>query len=134
MAGCVIAEAAREHIILSQLEEAMLLFSETFETSLQDVYAASEAFDLEHSAFAYEQKIEALIRRFLSRARKQAPTELASWNEAVKLLQFEDYYLAVMVEAATRRTSILDRLTPQHIIMTLSMTCIIVALIMIFDR
>jgi hypothetical protein len=89
-------EAQRERISLSEIERKMLYFSETAWT-LPDIRKVSDEFDRDYDQNAYEKKISRLIRKAVSRARKEHRRDFEAWTDAVRRLGKEDRFLLVMV-------------------------------------
>jgi hypothetical protein len=92
-------EAQREGMALSEVERKMLYFSETAWT-LPDIMDVSDEFDRNYDQNAYERKISQLIKKAISRARKQQPDECDAWHDAIRRLSGDDRYLLVMAEQA----------------------------------
>src|SRR5580692_859182 len=95
----IVAEAQRENVTLSEIERKMLYFSETAWT-LPDIMDVNDEFDKKYDQDAYEKRISQLIKKVISRARKQNPEEFKAWIEAIRHLRKEDRYLLVMVDQA----------------------------------
>lgn len=68
-------EATRDGVEFSEVERKMLYFSETAWT-LPDIMDVNDQFDANCNQDTYEKKISQLIKRSVSRARKQQPEEL----------------------------------------------------------
>jgi hypothetical protein len=92
-------EARRDGAPLSEIERKMLYFSETAWT-LPDIMDVNDEFDKKYDQDAYEKRISQLIKKVISRARKQNPEEFKAWIEAIRHLRKEDRYLLVMVDQA----------------------------------
>jgi hypothetical protein len=99
LVGRIVGEARREGVPLSETETKMMYFSETAWT-LPEIWEVNEAFDRDYDQAEYEAKIAGLIRSFRANARERDTTELANWNEAVRVLRNEDHYLLVMIDVA----------------------------------
>jgi hypothetical protein len=98
LAEKIVAEAEREELVLSEVEQKMLLFSETGWT-LPDMARISEEFDRTYNPAEYEATIAALAAQLEARLRAGDEEGLAEWNAAVQKLSEEDHYLSVLVRA-----------------------------------
>jgi hypothetical protein len=89
----------------------MLYFSETAWT-LPDIVEVNDAFDREYDQAEYEKKIGALARNFRDWADNADPSELESWDEAIRAIGAEDHYLLVLLKARKESTDspLVDRL------------------------
>lgn len=96
----IVSQARREGVPLTDVEEKMLLFSETSPT-LPNITDVNEAFDRDYDPIAYERKIATLVRHIRSAERNNSE-ENRRWNEAIRALRGEDYYVLVMVNEADR--------------------------------
>jgi hypothetical protein len=96
---CIVDEAQREDIPLTEIERKMLYFSETHWT-LPDIYEVNAAFEQEYNTPGYERKILELIRSFKARVGRDDPAKLEDWNRQVTAIASEDHYLQVMIGAA----------------------------------
>jgi hypothetical protein len=109
IASRIALEAQREGIPFSEVERKMLYFSETAWT-LPDIWEVNDKFDSEYNQVEYEKKVSNLVKRAVTRARKQQPEELNAWNEAIRRLSKDDRYLLVMTgQAGLARTLRSDR-------------------------
>lgn len=99
IASRITDEAHRDGVSLSEVERKMLYFSETAWT-LPDILDVSDEFDRNYDQNVYERKISQLIRKALTRLRKEGPEELGAWHEAIRRFSGQDRYLLVMVEQA----------------------------------
>lgn len=99
VASRIADEAQRDGTPLSEVEREMLYFSETA-WSLPNIMDVSDKFDSEYDQDEYEKKIVQLIKKIVSRDRKEQPAELEAWREAVRQLSKNDRYLLVMVDQA----------------------------------
>jgi len=95
----IVEEARREDVPLSEIETKMLYFSETAWT-LPDILEVNETFEREYDEVEYEQKVAGLIRSFRVAAHERDTKELASWDEAVRVLSREDHYFLVLIGVA----------------------------------
>jgi hypothetical protein len=102
LASRIVDEAQQENIVLTETERKMLYFSETGWT-LPDIAAVSDDFDAAYNQRDYEKKIARLIRNVGKRARQQSAADYDTLWEAIRRLQTEDHYLAVMVRQAGLR-------------------------------
>lgn len=96
---CIVDEAQREGIPLTEVERKMLYFSETHWT-LPDIYEVNAVFEQEYNTADYERKISRLIRNLRARVRRDDLVALEDWNRAVAAIASEDHYLLVMIGAA----------------------------------
>jgi hypothetical protein len=99
IASRIADEAQREGSALSEVERKMLYFSETAWT-LPDILNISVEFDRDYDQNAYERKISRLIKKAVSRARKEQPNESDAWRNAIRRLSGDDRYLLVMMDQA----------------------------------
>jgi hypothetical protein len=99
LVACIVEEAQREDVPLTEIERKMLFFSETHWT-LPDIYEVNSAFEQEYNTADYEGKISQLIRSFKARVRRDDPAKLEDWNREVAAIASEDHYLLVMIGAA----------------------------------
>ena len=96
---CVVEEAKREGVSLTDVEREMLYFSETHWT-LPNILEVNESFERDYNSADYERKITELIRGFKTRAQRDDRALLENWNESVHSIASEDHYLLVMIRAA----------------------------------
>lgn len=94
----IVSQAHQEGVSLSEVEQKILLFSETSPT-LEDVAEVNEEFDRDYDSVVYENKISNLIRH-LRLTERHNPDANRRWNEAIRSLRGEDYYLQVMINEA----------------------------------
>ena len=99
--GRIVAEARRERIPLSDVEEKIMYFSETAWT-LPNVMEVSDAFDRDYDQVEYEEKIGSLVRNFRTNARNNNQNELDDWERAVTAIKNEDHYLLVLISDTKR--------------------------------
>lgn len=99
--GRIAAEAEREGVPLSEVECKMLYFTETSWT-LPGIMEVNKEFDRLYDQNEYEAKIAGLIRNFVQRALAENEEEFSAWTNAIDKIGEEDFYLLVMVGAATR--------------------------------
>jgi hypothetical protein len=92
----VLRQADDDGVLLSDLEKRMLRFSEG--TASADDIEAAEQFDNEYDSDAYEAKIARLLRRAYERDAKLGQKH--QWEDAVRALQSEDWYVLVMLQQA----------------------------------
>jgi hypothetical protein len=88
--------AQRDGEPLSEIERKELSFSESGWT-LPDIMSVNEAFERDYDQDSYEKKIKKLVRDARTRARKEAPQDVKSWSEAIRILRKEDHYISVML-------------------------------------
>jgi hypothetical protein len=89
-------QAQRDGVPLSEIERKELYFSESGWT-LPDIMEVNEAFERDYDQTSYEKKIKKLVREARIRARKEAPEEVKSWSDAIRILYKEDHYISVML-------------------------------------
>jgi hypothetical protein len=99
VASQIADEAQREGLALSEVERKMLYFSETAWT-LPEIWRVSDEFDRDHDQSTYEKKISQLIKKVVTRARKERDEDVGAWKAAVAHLSKHDRYLMVMIEQA----------------------------------
>lgn len=108
----IVGQAQRDGVPLSEIERKMLYFSETCWT-LPDIMSVNEAFDRDYNQDEYEKKIKKLVRAARIWARKEAPQDVKTWSNAIRLLGKEDHYLSVMVGDPTApRHPVIEWLKP----------------------
>src|ERR1700686_283541 len=93
-------QAQRDRIPLSEIERKELYFSESGWT-LPDIMSVNEAFERDYDQDSYEKRIKKLVREARNRARKEAPQDIKSWSDAIRILRKEDHYISVMLGAPT---------------------------------
>lgn len=98
----IVEEANREDVSLSEVERKMLYFSET-DWTLPDIMQVNEQFDREYDQDDYEKKIKKLIIGAAKHDRKESSDQYDSWLEAIRVLEKEDHYILVMIQAADLR-------------------------------
>jgi hypothetical protein len=92
----VLRQADDDGVLLSDLEKRMLSFSEG-SGSAADTEAV-EQFENEYDSDAYEAKIARLLRRAYHRDAKLG--QKPRWDDAVRALRSEDWYIVVMLQQA----------------------------------
>ncbi len=126
LASRIVDEAQQEKIVLSETERKMLYFSETGWT-LPDIASVSDDFDAAYNQRDYEKKIARLIRNVGSRTRRQSAAEYDMLWEAIRRLQTEDHYLAVMIrQSGLRPRGDLVRLWSTGVVIVLVFLALIV--------
>ena len=100
----IIEQARRENVLLSEVEQKMLYFTEAEET-LPDIYEVNEQFEREYDNSVYEKKIAGLLRNAHRRNQQESPTRKDRWKQAVADLRKEDHYLLVMVDQSLQPAS-----------------------------
>lgn len=98
----IVAEAQRENVRLSEVEQKMLYFTESGWT-LPDIMKVSEDFDREYDQGEYEQKIAKLVKNADRRIRKGSREGCDRWWAAIRYLGQEDHYILVMIRLAGLR-------------------------------
>lgn len=99
LVGQIVAQAQREAVPLSEVEQKMLYFSE-HGWAPADIMETSSKFDSVCNQREYEEKIALLIRNARNRVHRQDKQELEVWADAIRALRKEDHYLLVMVDQA----------------------------------
>lgn len=92
----IVQEANRRHVPLSDLEQGMLYFSESY-PSLPDMAEIADRFESEHDDEEYEKKIRRLAKSAYRRDSKESPEAARLWRQAIKVLKREDHYILVMI-------------------------------------
>jgi len=92
----IVQEAARRHVPLSDLEQGMLYFSESY-PSLPDMAEIAERFESEYDDEEYEKKIRRLAKSAYQRDSKESPETARLWRQAINVLKREDHYILVMI-------------------------------------
>jgi 4-hydroxyphenylpyruvate dioxygenase-like putative hemolysin len=110
LVACIIAQAERDEIALSEVERKMLYFSEVHD-SPPDWRELNQAFEREYNDAEYEEKIASLIQHFRQYAKAQDPDQWQRWNAAITALQDEDHYILVMTSLADGSMAPLNRTT-----------------------
>jgi hypothetical protein len=100
----IIEQARRENVLLSEVEQKMLYFTEAEET-LPDIYEVNEQFEREYDNSVYEKKIAGLLRNAHRRNQQESLTRNDHWKQAVADLRKEDHYLLVMVDQSLQPAS-----------------------------
>lgn len=93
----ILAEAERDGVPLTDVEQRMLYFSETGGT-LPGIAETNEIFERDYDQDGYEEKIAGIIRTLLSKATTE---EQSKWDDAVLKLCDGDHYLLVLIDAAS---------------------------------
>ena len=93
----IVQEARRRRVRLSEVEQKMLYFSESYPT-LPNMEAISERFNVECDDEKYETKIAKLSRSAFRQDCKEFPDMRRRWREAIKILKREDHYILVMLD------------------------------------
>jgi predicted dithiol-disulfide oxidoreductase (DUF899 family) len=107
----IVAEAVREGVSLSEVEQKMLYFTETGWT-LPDMKEVSAEFDRDYDQDEYEAKIAGLIQRYQRRIQAENEEEWDDWTKAAEKLSEEDHYLTVMIDAVPASGGRLRRWIP----------------------
>lgn len=95
----VVAEARREGVSLSEVEQAMLYFSEVEETP-PGIIEANAAFERDYDQDEYEAKIVRLLKGAGRHARRESKQTRDRWSNALRTLRQGDHFLLVMIDAA----------------------------------
>src|SRR5271154_4838395 len=78
-------QAQRDGEPLSEIERKELYFSESGWT-LPDIVSVNEAFERDYDQDSYEKRIKKLVREARNRGRNEAPEEVKSWSDAIRIL------------------------------------------------
>lgn len=90
-------QAALENVPISDLEKRMMYFVENDPASCPDPLELNDEFEAQYETGEYETKIRALLRRAYKRLKKENPTKVRNWDDAVQTLCGGDHYLPVML-------------------------------------
>lgn len=96
----ILAQADRDGVPLSDVEQNMLYFSETGWT-LPNIMSVNQEFDQRYDQDEYEQKIRQIVRRAHN---QHDSTRDDGWDQAVERLRDEDHYLLVLIDDASGRS------------------------------
>ena len=94
----IVEEAQRQNKPLSDLEEKMLYFSETFPT-LPNMMEIAERFEREIDSGKYEERICRLAKDAHRHDSQESPAYTPLWEEAIRVLKKEDHYILVMLDS-----------------------------------
>jgi hypothetical protein len=111
LAARIVEEAERQELVLSEVEQKMLFFSETGWT-LPDMAEVNEEFAKGYDGDEYEGTITGLVALLEARLRAGDAGELEEWNAAVEKLATEDHYLSVLIRPAKRRMLLPENVSP----------------------
>jgi hypothetical protein len=95
----VIEQAKFENVLLSQVEQKMLYFTEAY-PSLPDIYEVNEEFERSYNTADYETKVALLLKSARSRDQNQNPEREQQWKDALNSLAHQDHYILVMTRQA----------------------------------
>jgi hypothetical protein len=90
-------QAVLENVPLSDLEKRMMYFVENDPTSCSDPVELHDEFEAQYDTQQFEAKIGGLLRRAYGRLKKENPTKVRNWNDAVQTLCRGDHYLPVLL-------------------------------------
>lgn len=90
-------QAALENVPLSDLEKRMMYFVENDPASCPDPLELNDEFEAQYDTGEYEAKIRGLLGRAYQRLKKEDPTKVRHWDDAVQTLRRGDHYLPVML-------------------------------------
>jgi len=122
----IVEEARRGHHPLSEVEEKMLYFSETYPT-LPDMAEVAQKFEQEYDDAKFEEKISRISRRAFQRDRRESPDIARRWREAIKVLKKEDHYILVMLNVPRSAGDILRLVVTALLLVVLGIACVAVA-------
>jgi hypothetical protein len=126
--GRIVAEARRERIPLSDVEEKIMYFSETAWT-LPNMMEVSDAFDRDYDQVEYEEKIGSLVRNFRTNARNNNQNELDDWERAVTAIKNEDHYLLVLISDTKRPADASSGRFFRLVAIAFAITCVILTIL-----
>ena len=95
LASRIVDEAQRTGVPMSDVERAMLYFSEPLRPGVAEI---NKTFDREYNSKEYEQKVARLIGNAREHARTQG--ESKAWAAAVRKVTEGDNHLSVMINLA----------------------------------
>jgi len=101
LATKIIEQARRDGVPLSDVECNMLCFSESSST-LPGTAELNDQFERNYDQAEYEKKVSGLIRKVRA-AERHDRLATQAWNDAVRSLRAEDYYLLVMIDQDYKR-------------------------------
>jgi len=119
-------QARRGHHPLSEVEEKMLYFSETYPTP-PDMAEVAERFGREYDDSKFEDKIFRISRRAFQQDKKESPDTARLWREAIKVLKKEDHYLLVMVELPRSGSDVLRLIIAAILVVVVGIACFALA-------
>jgi hypothetical protein len=93
---CLVDQAHRDGVTLSDIEKRLFLFSETDGNTDWD---ANQHFDAEYNDIEYEAKIAKLLHRSDVQARNST-AEMTAWQSALEAVRDVDFYGLIMVDRA----------------------------------
>ncbi|MGH9518148.1 MAG: hypothetical protein ACRD2D_00800, partial [Terriglobales bacterium] len=97
----IVAQARHDGVLLIDIEQKMLYFTEGRGWTLPDMMQVNSEFDRTYDQDAYESKIGQIIRRIHDQPDSDREDE--RWGKAVQLLRKEDHYLEVLIDGAFRK-------------------------------
>lgn len=90
-----VQQAAIDRVQLSDLEKRMMYFTEGPD-AVENPIELNEAFEAEYDTAEYESKLSRLFDNARARLKKQDPSTLTRWKEAIRELQKGDHYILVL--------------------------------------
>jgi hypothetical protein len=93
-------QAALQDVPLSDLERRMMYFTETGECP-EDPVALNDAFEAGCKTQQYETKVAKLMAHAYRQLKKDNPSAVQTWDEAIKLLRKGDHYILVLWDLRT---------------------------------
>jgi hypothetical protein len=117
----IVQEAKRRQILLSDLEQKMLYFSETY-ASLPDMLEINERFESEYDDEEYEKKIAKLSSSAYRRDSKESPEIARQWREAIKVLKKEDHYILVLIDVPLTARDVLKLIVAAVVVVALGLS------------
>lgn len=99
----ILAQARHDGVLLTDIEQKMLYFTEGKGWTLPDMMQVNSEFDQNYDQDAYESKIGQIIRRTHDQLDSDRDDE--RWDRAVQLLRKEDHYLKVLIDGAFKKAT-----------------------------
>lgn len=99
----IVAQARHDGVLLTDIEQKMLYFTEGKGWTLPDMMQVNSEFDRNYDQDAYESKIGQIIRRI--HEQPDSDRDVERWDKAVSLLRKEDHYLEVLIDSAFRKAT-----------------------------
>jgi len=93
----IVQEASRQGVPLAEIEREMLYFTETAPDAKPEFVEKAAEFDSQYNQEEYEEKISGLLRGAWEHSDAEVRENLRA---AYEVLQKEDHYILVMIQAA----------------------------------
>ena len=98
-------QAALENVVLSDVEKRMLYFTESDPSSCDNPIDLNDEFESQYDTSEYEAKMSALLHHTYKRLKRDSPSGLQNWDEAIRTLRAGDHYLLILWGAKSNLTS-----------------------------